>query len=809
MTGRGAYGTEPPQDTVLLRTAGLPMRLWCAGGSPGLFRLIAELERTEGDFARMSARLADVIGTTLVPHPQLTVTERRLALSSRRRLYRGRPLPDADHRRLVAVARRVSPEGPLAQVLLGAHASAAQLRQVRTAVTRRYEEEKRRLAPAGHALLMRSPVGRRALRDGTLPVGIEVAERLAAGRPWTDRQMRKRADYLWRMIARGAVKVTPRGWLGHVAVVGVADGPAAPDRPFTLTDEVATDWRENLQERGPAAPTAATRVSFNPFLHVTPDRLEALALQAGDDILLTPVRIRRTPLVNRLYELLRGGALPLGELEAVLAPPSGTGTRSDVLRQFLVGLHELGVLQLQEPVPQRRHGWQRPAPDPAVPVERVDGGYLDVYRRAPQSLPAADLAVLRASIGQALRLHALIDEDAATGPAGTAPPFLHGRDRPVLDILRDRITAQGDTPVSSHIPAAEWPEARSPGSGYARLLDWLDRRIDGTPRTGSVDISTEVLDRFGAPEVRPDWPLDCLVRPLPDRSWALDIIAPAGVYDARFVGALELLHGPLPHVEAYRDFLRRLDRDTGVPSVELLFPALSRFAANAVRRPLYTGSWTGDPDLPGYCEETYGGRPRFVPLDELTARWTGGRVVISDRTGPVRPLYHSARNAPRPWDQVASLLLRDSPQHAARRRRLRHSLTALPKRDHVPRITVAGSLVLSAAQWRLPVTALPTVGATELDRAGQLTALRARLGLPRWVFLSAAPGADSPLPCDLESLGALPVLERMGDLAFAAGGVAVAEEMLPSPVELTVADLSDPSGGPVTAELMVRIARSA
>ncbi|MEU7581397.1 lantibiotic dehydratase [Streptomyces sp. NPDC041068] len=872
---------------MLLRTAGLPMRLWCAGGSPDLFRLISELERTEGDFTRMSARLADVIGTALVPHPALTVTERRLALSARRRLHRGRPLAEADHRRLVAVARRVTPEGALARVLTGAHAEAGVLEGLRKDVARRLDAEKRRLAPAGYALLRGSPMGRQALLDGTLPVGAEVAERLAAGRPWTDRQMRKRADYLWRMIARGAVKVTPRGWLGHVAVVGVADGPAGPARPLTLTADVATDWTENLQERSvregagvrgsgaasgdaasadsaepdpaesdpanpgsarpedarpedtkteatkpeaaapedaaadpalpgdasppgsPALLDAATRVSFNPFLRVASGHLEALALEPGDDTLLTPVRIRRTPLVNRLHSALRRGAVPLGELESALVPPSADAGQRAVLRQFLLRLAEMGVLQLRPPTRQRRRPWHAATPEHTddTPIERVDGGYLDVYRRMPGALPGTDLMALRAAIGQALRLHALMDEDAETGPAA-APDFVTGQDRSILNILRDRLAATGDTPVSVHVPAAEWPEPRTPGSGYARLVDWLDSRIDDVCDGASIDIGRDVLDRFGAPEARPAWPLDCVVRPLPGPNWALDVTVPAGVYDARFVGALERLHGRLPQVEAYRAFLRRLDRESGVPSVELLFPALSRFAANAVRRPLYTGSWTGDPDLPGYCEGPPGARPRFVPLDELTARWNGTRVVVSDRSGPIRPLYHSARNAPRPWDQVASLLLGASPQHSARRRRLRHSLGALPKREYVPRITVAGSLVLSAAQWRVPVAALPPTTAHELDRARHLTRLRERLGLPRWVFLSAASGADSPLPCDLESLHALSVLERTGDLAFAAGGTAVAEEMLPSPSELLVADLADPAGAPVTAELLVRIHRS-
>ncbi|MEV5981807.1 lantibiotic dehydratase [Streptomyces sp. NPDC052114] len=808
MSGGGA---RPYRDAVLLRTAGLPMRLWCAGGSPELFRLIRELERTEADFARTSARLADVIGTVVVPHPSLTVDERRHVLSARRRLHRGRPLTEADHRRIVSVARLVAPEGALARILVGTHEAAGALERLRREVAHRFDAEKQRLAPAGHALLRGSPMGRQALVDGTLPVGAEVAERLAAGRPWTDRQMRKRADYLWRMIARGAVKVTPRGWLGHVAVVGVADGPAGPARPLTLTAEVATDWTENLQEQSGAGTDAATWVSFNPFLRVSPGHLEAFALEPGDDTLLTPVRIRRTPAVNRLYQALRRGALPLGELESALVAPSADEAQRSVLRQFLLRLHEIGVLQLRPPVRGRRRSWhaaaERADGTRGERVERVDGGYLDVYRRTPNALPAADLAALRAAIGQALRLHALIDEDA--GPRRVlAPVGVTRRDRPVLDILREQLAATGDTPVSAHAPAAEWPEPRTPGSGYARLLDWLDGRVDAVPDGGAIDIGRDVLDRFGAPEVRPDWPLDCVVRPLPGRHWALDVTAPAGVYDARFIGALERLHGRLPQVEAYRAFLRQLDRESGVPSVELLFPALSRLAANAVRRPLYTGAWTGDPDLPGYCEVPPGTRARFVPLDELTARWTGARVVVSDRSGPVRPLYHSARNAPRPWDQMASLLLHGSPQYAARRRRLRHSLGALPKREYVPRITVAGSLVLSAAQWRLPVAALPPAAARELERTRHLARMRDRLGLPRWVFLSAATGADSPLPCDLESLQALPVLERTGDQAFASGGTAVAEEMLPSPDQLLVADLADPAGAPVTAELLVRVPRS-
>ncbi|MFD7165264.1 lantibiotic dehydratase [Streptomyces violascens] len=792
------------QETSLLRSAGLPMRLWCAAGSPGLFRLVRQLDHTEADFTRMSARLADAVGTLLVRDPSLSVTERRLTLAARRRLHHGLPLPPAEHASLVAVAARVSPDGWLAGALAGARELSGRLEQLRADVAARYEAEKHRLAPAGYEALRCSPVGRRALLDGTLPAGTEVAQRLAAGEAWTDRQLRKRADYLWRMIARGSAKVTPRGWLGHVALVSVCEGPVDPARPLALTGEVSTDWTASIPPDrraavGPGELDDGTLVSFAALLRVREGHLEVLALDPGEGIVLTPVRIRRTPLIDELYGALRGGALTLRALEAAVAPEAGDAQRL-VLRQFLVRLGEMGVLQLRTPPVQRSRSWQGALPQPRG--ERVDGGYLDVYRRTSGVLSAADLAVLRAAIGQALRLQELMTDDAATPPRG-APPFLTGRDQPVLDILRAQLAARRE-PVEAGEHRAQWPTGHSPGSGYAQLLDWLDTRIDGLPAGHAIDIGARLLDRLGAPAARPDWPMDCIVRPLPGRHWALDITTPAAVLDARFIGALERLHGPLPHVEAYRGFLRRLDEESGIPSVELLFPALSRFSANAVRRPLYAAAWTGDPDLLAYCDGNTG-KPRFVPLDELTARWSAGQIVISDRSGPVRPLYHSVRNAPPPWDTVASLLLRGSPQASAWRRRLRHSLTALPGRDYVPRITVAGALVLSAAQWRLPAHLLPSPGDSELTQLRQLTRLRDRFGLPRWVFLSPGPGISSPLPCDLESLQALRVLERTAAIAAASNLTPVIEEMVPSPSELTVSDLADPACAPVATELMVRL----
>src|SRR6476469_9698520 len=94
-------------ETSLLRTAGLPMRLWCEAGSPELFGLIREQQRLEEEYRQLAARLADAIGAQLTSSPQLSTRERRLALAARRRLHHGLQLPGAEHLRLVAMATGV------------------------------------------------------------------------------------------------------------------------------------------------------------------------------------------------------------------------------------------------------------------------------------------------------------------------------------------------------------------------------------------------------------------------------------------------------------------------------------------------------------------------------------------------------------------------------------------------------------------------------------------------------------------------------------------------------------------------------
>src|ERR1700690_1600827 len=106
------------------------------------------------------------------------------------------------------------------------------------------------------------------------------------------------------------------------------------------------------------------------------------------------------------------------------------------------------------------------------------------------------------------------------------------------------------------------------------------------------------------------------------------------------------------------------------------------------------------------------------------------------------------------------------------------------------------------AQWRVRRGELWDFTAPELTKLRRLTRLRPPRALPRWTFVSGRPGGP-PLPCDLESLRALHLLEQA---ATAAGepGLIVAE-MLPGPGDLCVTDLAGAAADRVASELMVRL----
>ncbi|NGN67720.1 hypothetical protein G5C51_27950, partial [Streptomyces sp. A7024] len=235
-------------SAVLLRTAGFPVRLWCAAGSPYLFQLLRELDDVEREFARSAGRAAEVIGRELIPHPGLSVAERRWALDQRRRLHRGYVPGAAEHARLTELARRCggAAGGGAVAGLAETGKLGEAVGELRALAGVRHKAELAWLGTAGRQLLAGHPVGRRALADGTFP----AAEGGLPGGGEGAARERRRADYLWRMIARGSAKVTPRGWLGHVAALDAAEPGGAVRREMALTDEVATYWAENEHRAG-------------------------------------------------------------------------------------------------------------------------------------------------------------------------------------------------------------------------------------------------------------------------------------------------------------------------------------------------------------------------------------------------------------------------------------------------------------------------------------------------------------------------------------------------------------------------------
>jgi hypothetical protein len=385
--------------------------------------------------------------------------------------------------------------------------------------------------------------------------------------------------------------------------------------------------------------------------------------------------------------------------------------------------------------------------------------------------------------------------------------------RPLLEVFAERLAATREArPAGTHQHGA-WQVPATPGSGYQRLLAALADQADaGTPpgADGTVHITDALLDRLGAPPCTLRWPVDCVIRKLGGGRTVLHDTGPAGVLDARFTEALAWLHGRVPQADAYREFLARLDRRTGIRSVELLLPPVSERAANAVRRPLYAGAWTGDSDPAGYSAAGLDARHAldYLPLAALTVRRDDGQAAVEYQGRPVRVLCHATHRAKYPWHLISGLLLAGSPQRGLRDCRLRWSLPAFGGRAFFPRITLAGSVVISAAQWRVTAAECWDPDAPLIERVRRLVRLRDRRGLPRWVFAAAGPAAGAQ-PCDLDSLRAISTLE----LALAGSGQFLAEEMLPPPAELGVADLSGEPAGRVpgdlvASELLIRLPAS-
>jgi hypothetical protein len=192
----------------------------------------------------------------------------------------------------------------------------------------------------------------------------------------------------------------------------------------------------------------------------------------------------------------------------------------------------------------------------------------------------------------------------------------------------------------------------------------------------------------------------------------------------------------------------------------------------------------------------------YLPLTAITLRDEGDRVVAEADGELIWPVYHATRAVVPPWDVVSRWLLRASPRPARSRwRTLGWSLPGWPERDRMPRLTLGGgALVLSGAQWRLPLSELWAADSSMVTKCRAMNRLRERLALPRFVCIAAGVH-DDPVPCDLTSLQTVALIDR-----YRRRGRQhlLVTELLPEPSQYAVLDRGHPGNSRSAAELLLR-----
>ncbi|SHG43742.1 lantibiotic dehydratase [Streptoalloteichus hindustanus] len=815
------------QGAALLRLAGLPVRLWLAGGCPRLFSLLAESDRSADDYRRSAARLAERIGERLVPLRELADQDRVRLIALRRTLHHGLPVDGDQHAALVERIGLLPDPGPRIAAELRSLAERSRwLHALDAHIASEIAAEQVRLRGLPWRLLRSSPAGAAALAHDAPDALADVERRLAAGEDWDDKRLRQRGDYLWRLIGRGAVKTTPRTWLGHVALVDITDTAGTRD----------DGDRRLLSTRDGSEPVAA-RYAVHQVSNVYTSRpdpadgaasgqgevsLTGLHWLDGEDLVCwvvdqrggthtREVRLRNTPVLDAVRRALAGGPR---ERDDVLAQLLGARTRDPgavaTLTAFLDHLVQLGVVQRAARVTNLLSDWRH---SPTGASTEDGSAFVDVYRQVRAVVSASAVERVRQATAPALRLAALIQRERKR-PRHPVLELLDERRRTVPELVRRYLQEHRDQrPPAPEGAPRDWPRADRPDSGYARLLACLADRCDRGEDPIRIDARLlEAVGATGTPEIDADWPLDLMLRPLPSGGplAVLETASAPATTDARFADGLGQLHGEPALVADYRAFLRDRERRDGGRFVEVLVPPLSERAANAVRRPRYTDLWTGDPDHRAYhpppdrSDSTQPGdaRPRYLPLHAITLRLVDGRAVAEAEGQVVWPMYHATRVPLPPWDIVMALLRAAAPEGSRRGIRWSGLLAAFPTRDHLPRVQIEDDLVLCPAQWRVRRAELWPAGATTVDKLRVLSRLMARRGVPRWVF--AAPGAAArPVPVDLAGLPAVRIVDRL--LAAPDVEEILVEEMLPTPDQAAVSDTAHAPGDRLVAQLLLRL----
>jgi len=817
--------------SALLRLAGCPIQFWLAAANPDLFSIVRKLNQTQDTYSTLGVRLAEHLGTELVPHPALSSPDRALVLSLRRQFHNGFLISETEYQRLLRITRRVlAPSTCLVRELEQAARYSGELALLKTTAAKGVIQERERLPRLAWELIQSSPVAEALLRNRNPEVYSAVAESVRRGASWESKHLKTHSDYIWQMIDRASTKSTPRDWHAHVGLLSICSSASAPPS-LVVENRFATEWMENIHSlRIELSHRPLEQADLQSHISVTPlhwQQNDHLSFWVVDptDLSMGELLLRRTLLLDIIYTTLRPGPATRDELEAQILRTRGECSR-EVLRKFVEHLIGLGVLQVSPASRGRLVAWHRVVTgsvgerksntDQALPISppvnalpaggRLPAedharrnGYLDVYRRMVTPLPVSSCMRLQQLVQQALRVLTLVATDRVTA-ARTLPVPAGDQPRPLLELLKSRVEAD-ETTHSHRTRPSDWPPALTSGSRYARLLEWMAAKAD---ESTVLDISQPLLDEFGAPEGVINWPIDCVLRvPCGGAGYeaVLDEIRVAGSMDARFITTLRMLHGHVPHADAYHEFLERLEQASGTTFVEVLIPPLSEGAANAVRRPLYTRAWTGDASIHTYCTLD-GSMPTYIPLNAITLRRTDRGLVAEVGGAPICPMYHATRSPLPPWDLLAETLLSTAllpirwfphPLH--------HLFKAFPDRSFMPRITVATDLVLSCAQWRVTPDRLWAANDSVFVKVRALERLRRELRLPRWIRVSSQSGIE-PLPCDLESLRAIRTFERV---ARVADSKILLVEMLPSPDQLLVSDHAHCIADRSVSELLLRL----
>jgi Lantibiotic dehydratase, N terminus len=790
------FASEVPLGcSALLRIAGLPIRYWLAGANPTLFEKVERLERNEEARRARAIQLAERIGEQLVPKPALTRDDRAFLLAVRRSLHRGDLIGKVSREHLLTVSGLADGDAELVQALV------AMVDQDRAIATLSAEVEADLAQEQDRLWLLPEQISRES-RVARALLAPQDPEEPGHGSQPSRRSRRRRGEHQWRRIARAATGSTPRGWLSHVAFLPIEAAARLP--PPTVTEQFTAQWMENVRARSLALtdppddwPASESRLAVNPLRWDVDGCLACVVLDENREH--TQVAVRHTSLLDAICTALGDSVHTFGALAETL----GCVNQSDewlALRGFVRHLVVLGILQPSAPpeVQLERRAIPGQIIAHATDVEAETGGWVDVYRYAETGVSVNLVQDVQRGVSQVLRVLSLI-RDGMPDPY-RLPVSTSERSWSLTEILRAEF-GSGDKPMNRE--DTDLTDRRSvsasPTSGFARLAGAI---AEQSAHAGELVIESALLDECGAPNGALTWPVDCLVR-VPGQgagfTAVLDQLWPPGMLDARFVDTLVDMHGIVPHVEAYRAFLRQMEQLTGILFVELLLPPLHDGAANAVRRPVYTSAWTGDPHTAAYLRGD-ADPGRYIPLHAIRIRRSDGRLRADVDGQPIWPVYHATRSFSPPWDRLAWLLLATAPLELPWDfGGLIDSLTRLPGQHSAPRISVSGGIVLSPARWRVSADHLWDRDAPATTKLRTLIRLRHRYSLPRWVYLDRSDDKP-PVPCDLESVHAIRAIQR-----WTSGNAPLnVIEMLPAPDELLVVDRAHNDGDRLAAQLHLR-----